>query len=181
MPGGNLHICPCQEGCEEKNPVSLSGRDAACEESAHLGRNTFSRAWGCLPTTNTLLSTRCYSLGLQQAKRKGPSQHFCQEDAYPCTALPGAAGSRLAGLFMLSQDKIPPLSPQHRELLLFNSCVHQLAHGRARFLFSPVTSAISYSSLYSPTNELYIDYTIEALCIDGLGSCSLTWHLAKPS
>lgn len=65
----------------------------------------------------------------------------------------------------------PPLPPR----------VHQLAHGRARFLFSPVTSAISYSSLYSPTNELYIDNTVEALCIDGLGSRSPTWHLTKRS
>ena len=77
-------------------------------------------------------------------------------------ALPGATGSRLAVLLTLSQGKMPPLSPQHHEVLLSNPCVQQLAHRRARILVSPVTSAISYSSLYSPTNELYIDYTMEA-------------------
>lgn len=99
----------------------------------------------------------------------------------PVFTLRGVTGSQLAGLFMLSQGKIPPLSPQHHPVLLFNPHVHQRAHGWPHFSFSPVASAISYSSLYSPTNELYIDYTIEALYIDGLGSYSPTRHLAKCS
>lgn len=48
-------------------------------------------------------------LDSSKKRRKVLPSISCQEDAYPCIAHPGVTGSQLAGLFLLSQDRIPRL------------------------------------------------------------------------